>query len=167
MGYRNILVTLDGSKLSELALQHAVRIAEQGASIYVLSVLAEEGPTSEVAALASARAYQTPQAERQWPQTKGRDPHETDARLKYLHEVSEWLQPAGYSITVEARPGNAIATILEVARRGFEVIVMATHGRSGMNKTVLGSVTEAVMRDAPCPVLVVTPNASLSNTANN
>jgi nucleotide-binding universal stress UspA family protein len=162
MGYRNILVTLDGSKLSELALQHAVRVAEPGASIYVLSVLAEEGPTSEVAALASARAYQTPQADRQWPQTKNRDLHEADARKKYLHEVSEWLQPAGYSVNVEARPGSTIDTILEVSRRGFDVIVMATHARTGMNKTVLGSVTEAVLRDAPCPVLVVTPNSTSS-----
>ena len=160
MGYRNILVTLDGSKLSELALQHAVRVAEPGASIYILSVLAEEGPTSEVAALASARAYQTPQADRQWPQTKRRDPREVDARKKYLDEVSEWLQPAGYSVNVEARAGSTIDTILEVANRGFEVIVMATHARTGINKTVLGSVTEAVLRDAPCPVLVVTANSS-------
>ena len=163
MGYRNILVALDGSKLSELALQHAVRVAEPGASIFVLSVLAEEGPTSEVAALASARAYQTPQADRQWPQTKGRDPRETGARQKYLQEVSEWLQPAGYSVNVEARSGDIIDTILDVSRRGFEVIVMATHARSGMNKTVLGSVTEAVLRDAPCPVLVVTPNSTSSS----
>lgn len=153
MPYQNILVTLDGSKLSETALQHAVQIAAPDAHIHILSVISE-GPTSEVASLASAMAYQV-QTE-QWPYTsEKRDPRDSNAREKYLREVSEWLEPGGYQVTLEAQTGNVIETILSVARRGFDAIVMATHGHTGTTKTVLGSVTEAVLQQAPCVVVVV------------
>lgn len=158
MAYRNILVTLDGSKLSELALQHAVQVAAPDAHIHVLSVVAE-GSANEVASLARARAYQLPDQKEQWPYTsENRDVHEADARQKYLQEVSEWLEPAGYQITVEALKGNVIDTIVSVARRGFDVIVMVTHGHTGPNKMVLGSVVDAVLREAPCPVVVIPAN---------
>jgi len=153
MPYQNILVALDGSKLSETALQHAVQIAASDAHIHILSVIGE-GPTTEVASLSSAMAYRGP-AE-QWPYTnENRDPHDAHARENYLHEVTEWLEPAGYQVTLEAKTGEVIQTILSVARRGFDAIVMATHGHTGANKLVLGSVTEAVLRQAPCVVLVV------------
>jgi len=153
MAYQNILVTLDGSKLSEMALQHAVHVAAPGARIHILSVIAE-GPTTEVASLASAMAYPAPTE--QWPYTaEQRDPHDANARQKYLREISEWLEPGGYQVTLEAQTGSVIETILAVARRGFDAIVIVTHGHSGATKAVLGSVTEAVLHQAPCPVLVV------------
>jgi universal stress protein A len=46
-----------------------------------------------------------------------------------------------------------------------EMIVMATHGRTGLRRVVLGSVAEAVLRHAPCPVLTIPPKA-LRNTKN-
>lgn len=153
MAYQNILVTLDGSKLSEMALQHAIQIAAPDARIHLLSIIAE-GPATEVAALSSAMAYRV-QGE-QWPYTsERRNPHDAAARQKYLHEVTEWLEPGGYQVTLETPTGPVIDTILSVARRGFDAIVMATHGHTGATKAVLGSVTEAVTHQAPCPVLVV------------
>lgn len=60
--------------------------------------------------------------------------------------------------TVMVRGGITHETICEVASDlGASVIVMATHGRKGIGHLVLGSVTERVLRDAPCPVLVVKP----------
>ncbi|MHB8629483.1 MAG: universal stress protein [Aggregatilineales bacterium] len=53
MGYKRLLVTLDGSKFSERALNQVVRIAETGAYIHLLSVKAED-PSSEVGAMAKA-----------------------------------------------------------------------------------------------------------------
>ena len=153
MPYQNVLVTLDGSKLSETALQHAVQIAAPDAHIHILSVISE-GPTTEVASLSSAMAHHV--SGEQWPYTsEKRDPHEANAREKYLREVSEWLEPAGYQVTLEATTGKVIQTILSVAQHGFDAIVMATHGYTGANKAVLGSVTEAVLQQAPCVVLVV------------
>jgi nucleotide-binding universal stress UspA family protein len=160
MSYYKILVPLDGSKLAEQALQHAVRIATPQAHIHVISVLAEDS-TSEVVSLTSAMSDRLPLSNDQWPHTKRPgSPREMNARVKYLQEVSEWLEPAGYEVTTETLQGPISEMILSVARRGFEVIVMASHHRTGIAKTVLGSVAEAVLSEAPCPVMILPANPS-------
>jgi nucleotide-binding universal stress UspA family protein len=154
MPYKNILVTVDGSKLSELALQHVVRVADSGAHVHILSVIAK-GHVSEVASLASALAF-TGSVTPQWPATEGiADPRVLDARQKYVTELGEWLAQADFNVTYEAITGEVVETILEVAQRGFDIIVMATHGRTGVSKMVLGSVAAAVLDHAPCPVLII------------
>src|SRR4051812_30960543 len=144
MGYKTILVTLDGSKLSELALQQVVRVAEPGAQIHLLSVLAEN-QTTEVAALASAMTNTNEHLNEQWPRVTGQhSPYQPNAREHYLNDIREWLEPAGYTVTTETRQGNVSSTILAVANQGFELIVMVTHARTGIARTVIGSVTNAV-----------------------
>ena len=157
MGYKRILVTLDGSKFSERALKHVMRIAEPGAYIHLLSVKAES-PTSELVAM--AKAVQGDSTATGWPLippvTEPRDPH---ARDQYLAQVEDWLSQAEYHVSTETREGEIISSILSVAQGGYDVIVMVTHNRSGMNKTVLGSVTEAVLEQAPCAVLAIPADA--------
>jgi nucleotide-binding universal stress UspA family protein len=61
-------------------------------------------------------------------------------------------------LAIILRGGVTHEVICDVAAEvGASVIVMATHGRKGLGHIVLGSVTERVLRDAPCPVLVVKP----------
>jgi universal stress protein A len=63
---------------------------------------------------------------------------------------------AGRTIREEVREGTPHAEIVEFAREaGVDLIVMGTHGRSGLSHMLLGSVTEKVVRTAPCPVLTV------------
>lgn len=58
--------------------------------------------------------------------------------------------------STEVREGPVVAGILEAAREmSTDLIVMTTHGRSGFERLALGSVTEKVLRKAPCPVFVV------------
>lgn len=154
MGYRRILVPLDGSKLSEFALQHVLEIAAPRAKIHIVSVIAEN-PVDEIASLANAQAYPAPIPEKQWPKIPQMDPHEKNARESYLRRVSDWLSSAGYEVTSEIVPGEVIQTIVSIARRGFEVIVLVTHGRTGASKTILGSVAEGVLPQSPCPMLII------------
>ena len=59
---------------------------------------------------------------------------------------------------VEIKMGDPGVEILQVAKRkGANLIVMATHGRKGVRRLILGSVAERVLREAPCPVLTVRP----------
>ncbi len=156
MAYRRILVPLDGSKLSEQALRQAVQVAAPGAHIQIVSIMADNR-TNEVNALSTAIAYGQTETNRQWPPINGlENPHDERARERYLREVSEWLTEAGYKVGVLVQPGSVIEMILKLAK-GYDCIVMATHGRTGTAKMVLGSVTESVLRAAPCPVLVVPP----------
>jgi nucleotide-binding universal stress UspA family protein len=54
---------------------------------------------------------------------------------------------------LKGRPGKVI--VEAAADRGTDLIVMGTHGRSGFERLIMGSVTERVLRSAPCPVVVV------------
>jgi nucleotide-binding universal stress UspA family protein len=48
-----------------------------------------------------------------------------------------------------------VETIVSVACEGFDVIIMATHARSGIKRLALGSVAEGVLRQSPCPIILV------------
>jgi nucleotide-binding universal stress UspA family protein len=62
-------------------------------------------------------------------------------------------------VTCQVEPGSVVETIINTAReRGCDLIVMATHGRTGLTRAILGSVAADVLPKAPCPVLVVPPS---------
>jgi nucleotide-binding universal stress UspA family protein len=95
---------------------------------------------------------------------------ESGAQLTLLHVVPPVTDPSpsptlaalatelapGMSVTTEVLSGLPASRIVEYAqRRGVDLIVMGTHGRTGLSAALLGSVAEAVVRRAPCPVLTV------------
>jgi nucleotide-binding universal stress UspA family protein len=61
--------------------------------------------------------------------------------------------PVGKAWAISGAPHYAIAEI--AGKRGCDLIVMGSHGRTGIEKLLLGSVTQRVLQDAKCPVLVV------------
>ena len=77
--------------------------------------------------------------------------------------VEEWRVEAerllgGGKVSAEKAVGEPAAEILEVARaRGADLIVMGTHGRTGLEHALMGSIAERVVRRARCPVLTVHP----------
>lgn len=75
-----------------------------------------------------------------------------------LERILADLQEAGVSVEYVARHGSPEQVISEVAKEfGADLIVMGTHGRTGLRRMLMGSVAEHVVRDAPCPVLTVRP----------
>jgi len=78
-----------------------------------------------------------------------------DSRSKLL-ALAASLAPAAARTSVEVRSGRPATAIIDAAiDYGCDLIVMATHGRSGVSHLVLGSVAEEVIRHARCPVLAV------------
>ena len=72
----------------------------------------------------------------------------------------------GGPITTEVRTGPAARMILEFAtEKGIDLIVMGTHGRTGLAHIVMGSVAERVVRMAPCPVLTLRANTVAAASA--
>jgi nucleotide-binding universal stress UspA family protein len=84
-----------------------------------------------------------------------RDEEETTARagMEKLLERAKTLGVPASDVVVEGYAAEEIAAVAE--QRGVELIVMGTHGRTGMRKVLLGSVAERVIAIAPCPVLTV------------
>ncbi len=131
-----ILVPLDGSELAERALTYATALAgATGANLLLVR-----------AAFSHTLAGVDPR-ERQLGAL-----HEAEA---YLQQTATKLRDAGFVCETVARYGHAPECITESARtRHADLIVMATHGRTGPGRWVLGSVAEAVVAASPIPVLV-------------
>jgi nucleotide-binding universal stress UspA family protein len=96
------------------------------------------------------------------PPTSGHDPHEwlRVQRQRYLDETAERLRADGVSVTTVARAtrgGTAEEILSEAASCDAALIVIATHGRSGLNRWMLGSVAVKIARLATIPTILVTP----------
>ncbi len=83
-----------------------------------------------------------------------------EERQKLMQEAGEFVAPAiaaGVQVELLVEAGQPIPHILAAAGRQIDLIVIGTHGSSGFEHLVLGSITEKVMRKATCPVLTVPP----------
>lgn len=146
ISFTTIVCPTDLSELSLPALAHAAQLARwYGARVSVLHVtssLLDEHPS-----LSETAALPTRPADREAP--------DDDVKA----HVQQALEGVAFDVTVVA--GKAAPRIVEHAERiGADLIVMGTHGRSGFDRLVHGSVTERVLAHAPCPVLVVPPHAT-------
>jgi nucleotide-binding universal stress UspA family protein len=144
--FTTILTTTDLSPESLSTVQYAEHLAEaQGASLTVLHVV-------ETTVLAYGDVGSPMLL------TDLQNQVEAAARKK----LEDWVRAHCKHVTasVVVKQGYVHDTICSTAADvGANLIVMATHGRRGFGHLLLGSVTERVLRDAPCPVLVVRPPA--------
>lgn len=146
---RRILVPLDGSRLAEAVLPYAKEQAAQfSATVYLLRVVppAHSGATGAV----SSQDIQALQ------HVLG---GQAQIARNYLEEQANKLRGKGLAVELDTREGTAAEQIIEYARSNdIDMIAISTHGRSGQEREVLGSVFDEVMRQAGKPVLVVKPS---------
>lgn len=150
--FRRILVPLDGSGLAERALEPAIRIAQaDGAELILLRIAAHKG-----ARISEGGVY----SYLRWNEIVERNQQKA---IDYLARVEETKVPHAVPARFMVLDGDEADTIVETAAaEGVDLIVMCTHGRSGPRRWILGSVTENVLRAAPCPVLVIRPESELA-----
>lgn len=138
--FRNVLLPTDFSPASLAALPHAAAIAKRFSSqVYVAHAFLPPSYPNIPAALAGSVLRHEQQTAR----------HEMDEFLR--REEISGLEPKGIFLM-----GSTVEALLQVIReKEIDLVVMATHGRTGFRRLALGSVTEAVVRHSPCPVLTV------------
>jgi nucleotide-binding universal stress UspA family protein len=139
---KRILCATDFSEASQAAVAEAGQLAgELKAEVLLLHVTSEAPLWSETIYTPATRELF--EAQRAWATTA-------------LDTVVTVLATSGVTARARVETGVAWQEILRVAREDqADVIVMGTHGRTGVNRLLLGSVTERVVRQAPCPVLTV------------
>ena len=142
MKISKILVPIDGSELSERALGQAVSLAQSNsAQLIVLRVM---DPGSELSGEFSVTAYGTALDEMQ-------------KELKnYLALQQQELQKSGLEVECVSQVGQPAKRIVKVAEEKMvDLIVMSSHGRSGIRRWFLGSVAEEVLRHSSVPILML------------
>jgi len=161
MAYSKILIPLDGSALSEAALTHVMNFATQPTKLHLLSVITDRS-AAEMAVLQTAIGHPVGvDTGRNWVYKQDEVVNdEIKEREHYLKTVAQRLEAAGYSVTTEVDIGDAAEAIHACVKHGFDLIVMTTHQRTGISKLLLGSVAEHVVRNAPCPVVIIPARAS-------
>jgi nucleotide-binding universal stress UspA family protein len=140
---RHILVPLDGSRLAATAVPYAVTLARASEARVTLLAVAESPP--EHAGLPSAAAQE------------GDERHVTESTA-YLESVAAAMRAHGLTVTTVVRHGNPASEILAASEdEGCSLIVMSTHGRTGLERLRMGSVAQHVLRHSIVPTLVVQP----------
>lgn len=141
--YSTILLALDGSPFAELALPHAVSLAKTfGSKIVIIRAISIVIPTAPLdeAPIAYGEVIDA----------------ENQVAEEYVAAKVAEIKAQGVNVEGEHILGNAASTIIETAERlNADLIVMATHGRSGVVRLVLGSVADSVVHNAKVPVLLV------------
>jgi nucleotide-binding universal stress UspA family protein len=137
IGWKKILLATDGSKHSFSAAERAIDFAKSyEAKLMVVSVI---DVPDELYAEAPGLVDELIK--------KAKD---------YAASAREAAYTAGVEVDTEVREGESHEAIVSIARGNKEdLIVMGSHGRTGLKRLLMGSVTEKVIGHAPCPVLVV------------
>jgi nucleotide-binding universal stress UspA family protein len=165
--YKKILVTLDRSQLSETVLPELQRLLEDSPAEVTLFAVGEPpqatrrrraGP-SQPTPLGAAGVGVLGPAPPRYAETRDQAVQREEYELlEYLGSLSASLRETGSSVNVAARLGEPEREIIDFAREGgFDLIAMATHGRSGLSELVQGSIAAAVVKSGVAPVLLVRP----------
>jgi nucleotide-binding universal stress UspA family protein len=144
--YTKVLVPLDGSDLSECTLEHLKAVAA-GCHIPEVILLRITEP------IPSAYWETGEDLVRQGEQMA------TQNAKDYLARVADRLKADGINAEPVVLYGKAADAILDYAKdRAVDLIIMSTHGRSGVSRWVLGSVADRIVRHSTAPVLTVPPS---------
>jgi len=143
---KNILVPTDFSKFSDTALKKAVDIASQyGSTIYLLHVIDKQ---IQECAIDYCLSYEVVEA------LKRESLKESEKRLK--KERDAIVKSKDLKVVFDVKNGVPSEVILsEQKKKKIDLIVIASHGKTGLLKQLLGSVADKVIKGAPCPVIVV------------
>lgn len=144
---KNILLTTDFSKYSLSAADYAIDLAEKyNAKIYVINVIEKKPPILVMRTLDLS-------------EEKIDEIITSDAEKEMNSLLAELKAKTKMEIEPVIKKGLDFEEIVDYAEKNpIDLIVMATHGKTGILRTLIGSVAEKVIRYSKKPVLVITPN---------
>ncbi len=147
---RRVLVPLDGSEVAEAVLPYVEELAKRlRAKVYLVRIA--ESSIQEVAAFGMGAPYVVEAIE------QAEQVDREEAR-NYLSRVADRLRREDIQASWAVVEGSAADTIVELAHSDrADLVAMSTHGRSGPDRALFGSVAEEVLRSVGIPVLLVKP----------
>ena len=153
--YKKILVPLDGSELAECALNYVKKLFQDGpvGEVVLLNAVVTEIPWRELNAEEGGHAAAF--------DYNAFIESFMDKSRRYLARVQSRLSSEGIKVKTETIESNGPSqTITDYAQKNsVDLIVMATHGYTGMKKMMLGSIALKVLHESNVPVLLIRPEA--------
>lgn len=152
--YKRVMVPLDGSKLAECVLPHVESVVKGCNSPEVVFVRVVEpalepyGPTTDGASIISEKDAEAIRSKRDSQQKTEAEEYldSLTGRLKYENAVVR-------SVIISGKPADSLA---DYARENdVDLIIMSTHGRSGISRWVWGSTADRVLRSSCVPVMMI------------
>jgi nucleotide-binding universal stress UspA family protein len=145
--YKKILAPLDGSELAECSLEHVIAVAK-GCQVSGVTLLHVAEPHDRYVGYTGLSQESLREIQKEF-QAQTRE---------YLNQKSEQLKKKGVNaqaVIIEGKPADEILDY--VNQNGVDLIIMSTHGSSGITRWAFGSVADKVTRHSPVPVLVIAP----------
>ena len=152
--YKKVLVPLDGSPLAECTLSHVKNLFKDGSvgEVTLLNIVKVDLPWAVKGA--------------DEKNIKGIDINAIRERLfiasrKYLADIESRLGSEGIKVKTESLEGNRPADMIVkyAQKKGMNMIIIGTHGHSGLKKLLLGSVAFGVLHQSHIPVLLIRPES--------
>lgn len=145
--YKRILVSTDGSELSSKAVHHAIELAAQCGSEVVAMTVVPHYPRSYYDGSLPLSNEEVERVEKHW----------AEGGHKILDTIRAAAQARGVAISDVVVKSDLVAdAIIETAKKqDVDLIVMASHGRKGVSRLLLGSETQQVLTRSEIPVLVL------------
>lgn len=151
--YRKVLVPLDGSEMAECTLGEVKALVKDGfaGEINLLNIVKVDIPWAELKSEMVAAEFDL---------NAVREQAYASAR-QYLGVIEKRLTAEGVQVKTDVvesvRPANAIVEY--AGKNGMDLIIVATHGYTGLKKALLGSVASGVLNESHVPVLLIRPEA--------
>jgi len=155
------MVPLDGSELAECVLSHVEAFIEgcQVSTIVFVRVI-------ETAPMAFRGSYVTSEVDIVKLETNAKSIEEERkaSAAEYLNQVANRLKPNGVTFQQEVLVGKAADRLVEYTEANdIDLILIATHGRSGISRWVRGSIADRILRASRVPVLMVRAPGTMGN----
>jgi len=147
--YEKILVPLDGSELAESVLPHVEAIARGCRVVEIVLLRICDAP--------SILADYPEGSNRTWEKHVQRMTTNAQQQCNiYLEDIEKKLRDKGFKVRTESRLGKPAEEIVDyAAKNGVDLIIMASHGRSGISRWAYGSEADKILRSSCVPVLLV------------
>lgn len=145
--YRKILVPLDGSPFAECSLAHVKDIA-RGCQVPVVTLISIINPLHNFPEVATGEIR------------RNAEEASREKAQEYLSMIASNLQKEGLNTEIVIDKGPTAEKILDyINKNGVDLVIMSTHGGSGVSRFLMGGTADKIIRHANVPVLAVAPES--------
>jgi nucleotide-binding universal stress UspA family protein len=156
--FKRLLIPLDGSRFGSRAIRYAADVAQKFSAEIVLLQVVKPATPVPVSSTVSPGMGSPQSAEIAMETALDVEKRERARARRYLRRKVSDLESRNIKASYQVLVGDPAQSIMDFAdKKKTDLVVMTTHGKSGLKRAIMGSVADSVIRESGKPVLVVRP----------